>query len=125
MSEPATARIVLSAVDDIFFAAKIEAAAKRAGINLIQALDARQLSEKLAANTPELIILDLNSRVCSPLDAIPRIKADPKFKDTPVIGFFSHVQVELEQAAYQAGCDHVIPRSRFSAHLPEILRGRY
>ena len=124
MTGPATPRIVLSAVDDIFFAAKIEAAAKRAGIHLIQAFDAGQLSEKLAANTPELIILDLNSRVCTPLDAIPRIKADPKFKDTAVLGFFSHVQVELEQAAYRAGCDYVVPRSRFSAQLPEILHGQ-
>jgi PleD family two-component response regulator len=123
MSEPVTPRIVLSAVDDIFFAAKIEAAAKRTGVNLIQAFDARQLSEKLAANTPELIILDLNSRVCTPLEVIPQIKADPKFKDTAVLGFFSHVQVELEDAAYRAGCDQVLPRSSFSAHLPRILRG--
>jgi CheY-like chemotaxis protein len=121
MSQPTTDRIVLAAVDDIFFSAKIEEVAKRVGVRLIQALDAGQLSEKLAASTPELIILDLNSRACSPLDAIRRIKSDPKFRDTPVLGFFSHVQVELEQAALQAGCDHVVPRSKFSANLPEIL----
>jgi CheY-like chemotaxis protein len=121
MSQPPTARIVLTAVDDIFFSAKIEEVAKTLGVRLVQALDARQLSEKLAATTPELIILDLNSRACSPLEAIRRIKTDPKFRDTPVIGFFSHVQVELEQAAHQAGCDHVMPRSKFSANLPHIL----
>jgi CheY-like chemotaxis protein len=121
MSQPPTDRIVLAAVDDIFFSAKIEEVAKRVGVRLIQALDAGQLSEKLAATTPELIILDLNSRACSPLDAIRRIKSDPKFTGTPVLGFFSHVQVELEQAALQAGCDRVIPRSKFSANLPEIL----
>jgi CheY-like chemotaxis protein len=121
MSQPPTDRIVLAAVDDIFFSAKIEEVAKRVGVRLIQALDAGQLSEKLAATTPELIILDLNSRACSPLDAIRRIKSDPRFRGTPVLGFFSHVQVELEQAALQAGCDYVIPRSKFSANLPEIL----
>src|SRR5262245_55973311 len=121
MNRRATDRIVLTGIDDIFFSAKIEEVAKRVGIRLIQALDAEQLSEKLAVTTPELIILDLNSRACSPLDAIRRIKSDPKFRDIPVVGFFSHVQVELERAAHQAGCDHVMPRSKFSANLPEIL----
>jgi CheY-like chemotaxis protein len=121
MNQSSAPRIVLTAVDDIFFSARIEEVAKTLGVRLIQARDDRQLSEKLAATTPELIILDLNSRACSPLDAIRRIKTDPKFKDIPVLGFFSHVQVELEQAAHQAGCDHVMPRSKFSANLPRIL----
>jgi CheY-like chemotaxis protein len=117
-------RPVIAAVDDLFFLTKIETAARQAGVNLIQARSARALDEQLdAPAVPRLVILDLNSSACSPFDAIRRIKADPRFQETRAIGFFSHVQAELETAAREAGCDQVLPRSVFSARLVEILKG--
>lgn len=121
MSEQGLAPVVLAAVDDIFFSTKIEAAAKGSGVKLVQVLNDQKLQEQLASLVPNLVILDLDSRSCSPLEAIRRIKADPKYDRTPVVGFFSHVHVELEQAAREAGCDRVMPRSTFVAKLPEIL----
>jgi hypothetical protein len=38
-----------------------------------------------------------------------------------VIGFLSHVQTSLAERAKSAGFDEVMPRSKFSANLPEIL----
>jgi hypothetical protein len=38
------------------------------------------------------------------------------------LGFFSHVHRDLKAAAAEAGCDEVLPRSTFTAQLPEILR---
>ena len=113
---------VLAAVDDLFFWTKIEAAACHIGVQLEQAIDAAQFEERLAAQAPDLIIVDLNSEACAPIAAIKRIKSDPRLQTVPVIGFLSHVQVELAQAAIAAGCDRVLPRSKFSASLPEILR---
>ena len=115
---------VIAAVDDLFFLTKIEATAQHAGVPLVQARSARALEERLAeGQPPRLIVLDLNSTACAPLDAIRRIKSDPRLRETRIVGFFSHVQVELERAATQAGCDFVLPRSVFSARLPEILKG--
>ncbi len=113
--------IVVAAVEDLFFSTKIETAARQAGVNLKLALNAQQLIECLGMVVPDLIILDLNSRSCAPIDSIRRIKKEPRLAGVPVIGFFSHVQVELEQAARQAGCDQVIARSAFSSRLPKIL----
>lgn len=38
------------------------------------------------------------------------------------VGFGSHVDEELLAAAHAAGCKEVLPRSRFFARLPDLLR---
>jgi hypothetical protein len=43
-------------------------------------------------------------------------------KETAVLGFLSHVQHDLKAAAAEAGCDRILPRSAFTAELPDILR---
>jgi len=113
--------VVLAAVDDIFFLSRIESVAKGRGVELVKAIDADQLNRQLDSLVPRLIILDLNSKTCSPLNAVCRIKSDPKLSRTPIIGFLSHVQIELERAALDAGCDRVMARSAFSAKLSKIL----
>jgi hypothetical protein len=39
----------------------------------------------------------------------------------PVLGFYSHVDVETRRAAESAGIETVVPRSRMSRELPELL----
>jgi DNA-binding NarL/FixJ family response regulator len=113
---------VLVAVDDLFFLAKIEAVAKQAGIGIVEARSARSLEERLREAPPRLVILDLNSAACAPLEAIRGIKSDPRLAGTRVVGFLSHVQADLGRAAEAAGCDLVLPRSVFSARLADILK---
>ncbi len=112
---------VLSVVDDMFFSARIESTAKLAGVRLIQICDARQLEKVLEESVPQMIILDLNSKACEPLDTVRRIKADARLSQTGIVGFLSHVQRGLELDARQAGCDQVMPKSEFSAHLGKML----
>jgi DNA-binding NarL/FixJ family response regulator len=113
--------VVLSAVEDMFFSARIEAVARLVEVNLIQVINAQQLQNRLESLMPGLVILDLNSRTCLPLDAVRRIRADARFAHTRVIGFLSHVQRDLGSEARKAGCDQVMPRSAFSANLQQIL----
>ncbi len=122
MAHVEPSRVVVAAVDDLFFSTKIESAAAGLGIRLIEARDALQLEAALAETTPDLVILDLNSRTCEPLQAIRRIRAEPRFRATRLLGFLSHVQKKLHQEALAAGCDAVVPRSRFSADLIGILQ---
>jgi CheY-like chemotaxis protein len=114
-------KTVLAAVDDMFFWAKIEAVAKGLGVDVVQAANAQMLEERLEASTPDLIIVDLNSKACSPIEAIRRIKGRPSLQRVPLVAFFSHIQVELEQAAQEAGCETIMPRSTFTKNLPQIL----
>jgi hypothetical protein len=39
----------------------------------------------------------------------------------PVLGYYSHVDVETRAAAEAAGVDLVVPRSRMSRDLPELV----
>jgi CheY-like chemotaxis protein len=114
-------RVVIAAVSDVFFTAKIEAAAARAGVLLVEAADARQLSNRLATVIPDLIIFDLNCAACEPLEFIDRIRRDGKFQKTHILGFLAHVQKDLERKAKEAGCQKVISRAEFSSDLDRIL----
>ena len=42
-------------------------------------------------------------------------------KDVRVVGFLSHVQVDIAAQAQKAGCDEVMPRSAFTQNLASIL----
>ena len=109
-------------VDDMFFAAKIRAAAQHAGreVESVRSLDQ---VERLVDDPPAMVFLDLNSERLDGIAAIKVLKSTPAMKGIPVIGFLSHVQVDLKQAAESAGCDYVIPRSIFSMKLPDIAGG--
>jgi len=40
----------------------------------------------------------------------------------PTVAYGSHVDKARLDAARAAGCDEVLPRSKFSAELPDLLR---
>ncbi|MCX6607231.1 MAG: response regulator [Acidobacteria bacterium] len=105
---------ILAIVEDLFFAVKIEGAAKAAGAHL--RFVKTEQAALAAAPDAELILLDLN---CKGLDVLTLL---PKLPGERVIGFVSHVQTELRQAAADAGCGTVMARSSFSDRLPAILQ---
>ncbi len=123
---------ILAVVQDMFFAAKITAAAKRAGVEVSYVLDEKELLG--AGPLPQMIIVDLNNanlnnanlkkQGLNPVELIGKLKADPATREVRVIGFLSHVQGDLKREAELAGCDLVLPRSVFSQNLEDLLRGR-
>jgi CheY-like chemotaxis protein len=120
---PDRIRTVLTAVDDLFFAAKIQSVARSAGVQLVESRTLEQLQSSAVASVPDLVVLDLHSTTCRPMEAIRFLKADPRLRLIPVVGFLSHVQGDLERAAREAGCDRVLPRSKFFSRLAQILAG--
>jgi DNA-binding NarL/FixJ family response regulator len=113
---------VFAVVDDLFFIGKLAGTAKQVGATL-QTTSANKFSlETLRDVKPALVIFDLNAASAPAAELIRQLKSDAELRGTPVIGFFSHVQVELMRAAQEAGCDEVMPRSKFTAVLPDLLR---
>jgi CheY-like chemotaxis protein len=111
---------ILAVMSALFFSVKINDAAKKLRMTAEFVKDKTLALEK-AKSKPPLIILDLNCAAADPLGLIAAIKADPETAAIPMIGFVSHVQVDLKQKAQQAGCDTVIARSAFAQNLPAIL----
>jgi len=112
---------VVAVLDDLFFTVKINEAAKRANQPVVFVKSEKDALDQAAAR-PTLMIIDLNCTALDPLQLIRTLKADENLKKIRVIGYVSHVQGELKQAAQQAGCDMVLARSAFSQNLPQLLR---
>lgn len=112
---------ILAVLEDLFFTVKINESAKRAGLP-IQFLKSETDVLEQAKTKPTLIIIDLNCHGVDPLKLIADLKANPDSKSISLLGYMSHVQVELKQKAQAAGCDMVLARSAFSQNLPQILK---
>jgi PleD family two-component response regulator len=112
---------IIAVLDDLFFSSKIREAAKPLGLNIEFVKNTDGLIEKLKSQKPSLLIFDLNSKICDSTEIIKNLKLSPTLKDIPVLGYLSHVQTELKEEADKAGCDLVLPRSKFSKDLKEIL----
>ena len=121
---------VIALIDDLFFQAKVRETAKHTGIALETASTGEQLLKAAEANPAALILVDLNARQGA-LDAVEQLCAQnrqarlPDAQGNPrrVIAFLSHVQTDLAERARAAGCQDVMPRSKFTQNLAEILRG--
>lgn len=113
---------VVAVLNDLMFTVKIQDAAKRAGM---QAVFVKSPEEALAQarQNPTAILLDLNFTGAQPLQLIASLKNDELARQIPLLGFVSHVQSDLIQAARTCGCDTVMARSAFSQNLPAILQG--
>lgn len=108
---------VVALVEDIFFIAKMKETAKHVGVELETAGTPDALAEAAKTDGTSLLIVDLNAR--GSIEAIEKLRAAGN--SLPVIAFLSHVQVELAERARAAGCTEVMPRSKFSKELAEIL----
>ena len=112
---------VIAVVEDLFFTVKILDAAKRAGLE-IEFVKSEHDALLKAAEHPALMILDLNFAAIDPLHVIHALKANPSTKGVRLVGYVSHVQVDLKKGAQEAGCDQVLARSALSQNLPQLMK---
>lgn len=116
-------RTVIAVVDDLFFASKIRGTAEQLGVMVSFPRRIEALLEAALRDQTQLIICDLHATRIDPIELAKSLKADGRVRAIPLLGFFSHVQTELQQQAEQAGFDRVMPRSAFTKYLPSILLG--
>lgn len=112
---------IVAVLSDLMFTVKIQEAAKRAGLEVVF-VKSQEAALAQAKENPAVMILDLNTTAMDPLEMISKLKGDSETSKISLLGYVSHVQGELKQAAQEKGCDTVIARSAFSTNLPSILR---
>ncbi|HEU4943574.1 MAG TPA: hypothetical protein VFT10_00265 [Solirubrobacterales bacterium] len=97
---------VVAVASDLLLGSKVEAMLNAAGhdVTLAPALAQAPL------DAADLIVADLDS--ANP-EALVGLGA-------PVLGYYSHVDVETRTAAEAAGVDLVVPRSRMARELPQL-----
>ena len=97
---------VVSIATDLMLASRVEATLGAAGHQVIPASSVEDASLAEA----ELVVADLDAADPEALGQI----------EVPVLGYYSHVDVETRKAAEAAGIDLVVPRSRMARELPAL-----
>ncbi|HJY31029.1 MAG TPA: hypothetical protein VJ306_23535 [Pyrinomonadaceae bacterium] len=112
---------IIAVVDDMFFAAKIRAVAEAVGVEISFPRSKEVLIQRARETKPRLIVVDLHNQKFDSNALASELKSDEQLRDIRILGFFSHVQTELQRNALSAGFDQVIPRSVFARDLGKIL----
>lgn len=111
-------RIGLLISPDLFFTSKVTGTAQALGLRVDSVDDIATAKSRLEAGEIGCVLLDLAAPRVSVAELLA---AMPDSARVPIIAFGSHVNVELLESARSAGAE-VMPRSQFSATLPDILR---
>jgi len=113
--------VIIAIVDDMFFKSKIRAVAEAVGTEISFPRNKDALFQKARETKPQLIIVDLHNQKIEPASLANELKTNEELRAIPLLGFFSHVETELQRNALAAGFDQVIPRSVFARDLSKIL----
>ena len=98
---------VVSIAEDLMLASRVDGMLTGAGHHVILA---RSL-EGASLDGADLIVADLDVADPGELAAA----------GVPVLGYYSHVDVETKQAADAAGIELAVPRSRMARELPALV----
>ena len=113
--------MILAVLDDLMFSSKIKTAANGLGVDLRFSRSVDGAIETMRKNPTTLVILDLNNDRIGPLAIVAAMKQDPALASIPTVGYASHVQTDVINAARQAGVGEVLARSAFVQQLSDIL----
>ena len=111
---------VLALVSDLIFRSKISGTAGAVGVEITTISSADALGGALDDDELQRVILDLEAVRTELGSLVETIRT--RRGELNIIGYCSHVDGALIEAAIRAGVDEVLPRSAFSARLPELLQ---
>jgi len=120
MSDSSPKGSVVAVLNDLIFGTKIRSTAESLHIAAILVRSSDELARRLDADRPSLILVDLNTTLGAPISAITAARRHPA--RPYIVAFVSHVDRDLADRAAAAGADEVMPRSRFTMQLPQLLQ---
>jgi hypothetical protein len=97
---------VVAVAPDLLLGSKVEAMLTAAGHDV----DLSPSLQEGGWDGVDLIVADLDNENPEALVGL----------GVPVLGYYSHVEVETREAAEAAGVDLVVPRSRLARELPQL-----
>lgn len=120
MSESPPAAHGLLLCDDLIFTSRVTGTARALGLTVRAARSSDALLEQARQAQPRCVLVDLAN---PGLDLPGLIRALGQACGTPprIVAYGSHVDTETLRAARAAGCDPVLPRSKFIEELPHAL----
>ena len=105
--------------DDLIFASRITGTGRALGLNIQTVRSQTELETRARQQTPSCVLIDLANEGLVVTDLVHTLRAG---ETSPyLVAFGSHVDAATLNAARQAGCDLVLPRSKFIEELPTAL----
>ena len=104
---------------DLIFTTKITGTARALGKEVLATGGAALALAMLSAWRPEVVFVDLSAGELVSPSALARYQEI--IPGVPFLAFGSHVDTQALAEAAKAGCDPVMPRSRFAAELPALI----
>ena len=105
---------------DLIFSTKVTSTARALGLAVTAAGDLMKVAELCRDQRHSCVFIDLGVPDLDITAAVAQLRRAAGA--VPTVAYGSHVDTARLDAARAAGCDEVLPRSRFSAELPALLR---
>jgi len=118
MNASESGAVALLICQDLFFVSKITGTANALGFKIVVEGEVRKATSSEVLSSYDCVIVDLATPGLTVADVMQALPTEDRPR---VIAFGSHVLTAQLQSAREAGCDEVMPRSKFSATLPEVL----
>ena len=111
------ASLILLLDNDLFFVVKVRTTLQHAGYTVQTARAVADFTRRLAEDSPALALVNTAIAGQDWRGAITAARA----ANIPVVAFGSHVDLETQQQAREAGATRVIANSKLAADLPGIV----
>jgi CheY-like chemotaxis protein len=111
---------VLTAISDLFFAAKVDATLRPLGYEPVKTSSVDDIVAALAEGARGCLVLDLDHRALDAMQVIEQLRreVDPPVK---ILAYTNHSNVDGIRRALALGADKVVARSELAAHLPQLI----
>jgi two-component system cell cycle response regulator DivK len=102
---------------------------KNRGYEMVEAVDGEEAIEKVIAERPDLILLDISIPKLNGYEVTLRLKNMEEFKDIPVVALTAHAMKGDRMKALEAGCEGYITKPinvrELPAQVKSFIKGRW
>lgn len=92
------------------------------GYQVVEAVDGEEAIEKVKAEDPDLILLDIFLPKMDGYEATRRLKGDTSLRNIPIIALTAHAMKGSMEEALAAGCDGYISKPIDVRELPKQIQ---
>lgn len=103
---------------DLFFSSQIAGTAKLQGLEMTMVLGLPSLKKEVEKGPIDLCLYQLKTANTTPAEVLSCLAGSRR---PYLVAFGPHVETTLFEVARQAGFDEVLPNSKLSAQLPDLL----
>ena len=96
---------------------------ERAGFRVVEATDGREALEQVAAQRPDLVLLDMSLPVVDGWTVARTLRQSPDFKDLLIVALTAHAMDGDRERVLEAGCDEFLTKPiEVAKFIPTIRR---